>query len=59
MSPSSLTRSVRPSTPKNLTAHSFNPLLERAGLSRSVRLHDLGRTCATLLLGQGVHLKVV
>ena len=44
---------------KNLTARSFKPLLERAGLPRSVRLHDLRHTCATLLLGQGVHPKIV
>jgi hypothetical protein len=35
---------------KNLTGRSFKPLLERAGLSRTVRLHDLRHTCATLLL---------
>ncbi len=44
---------------KNLTARSFKPLLERAGLSRTVRLHDLRHTCATLLLGKGVHPKIV
>jgi len=40
---------------KNLTARSFKPLLERAGLPRSVRLHDLRHTCATLLLKAGQH----
>lgn len=44
---------------KNLTARSFKPLLERAGLPRTVRLHDLRHTCATLLLGKGVHPKIV
>jgi len=44
---------------KNLTARSFKPLLERAGIPRSVRLHDLRLTCATLLLGKGVHPKIV
>ncbi len=44
---------------KNLTTRSFKPLLERAGLPRSVRLHDLRHTCATLLLGKGVHPKIV
>ncbi len=44
---------------KNLTARSFKPLLERAGLTRSVRLHDLRHTCATLLLGKSVHPKIV
>ena len=44
---------------RNLTARSFKPLLERAGLARTVRLHDLRHTCATLLLGKGVHPKIV
>jgi integrase len=44
---------------KNLTARSFKPLLAKAGLPRSVRLHDLRHTCATLLLGKGVHPKIV
>ena len=33
---------------------SFKPLLKRAGLPEK-RLHDLRHTCATLLLGQGLH----
>ena len=48
-----------PMNAKNLTARSFKPLLESAGLSRTVRLHDLRHTCATLLLGKGVHPKIV
>jgi len=44
---------------KNLTARSFKPLLERAGLPRSVRLHDLRHTCATVLLSKNVHPKFV
>ena len=32
--------------------------LERAGLPR-IRFHDLRHTCATLLLGKGVHPKLV
>ena len=44
---------------KNLTARSFKPLLVQAGLPHSVRLHDLCHTCATLLLGKGVHPKIV
>jgi integrase len=43
---------------KNLTARSFKPLLECTGLPRTVRLHDLRHTCATLLLGKGVHPKI-
>lgn len=34
------------------------PLLDRAGLPR-IRPHDLRHTCATLLLAQGVHPKIV
>lgn len=44
---------------KNLTARSFKPLLERAGLPRSVRVHDLRHTCATVLLKLGQHPKFV
>jgi integrase len=44
---------------KNLTARSFKPLLVKADLPRSVRLHDLRHTCATLLLGKGIHPKIV
>ncbi len=34
---------------------SFNRDLERAGLPRNFRFHDLRHTCATLLLKQGLH----
>ena len=44
---------------KALISRSFKPILERAGLPSSVRLHDLRHTCATLLLGKGVHPKIV
>ena len=44
---------------RNLTARSFKPILERAGLPRSVRLHDLRHTCATLLLKARQHPKFV
>jgi integrase len=43
----------------NLTSRSFKPLLEKASLPPSVRFHDLRHTCATLLLGKGVHPKLV
>ena len=36
----------------------FRPLLKRAGLP-TIRFHDLRHTAATLLLGQGVHPKIV
>jgi hypothetical protein len=37
---------------------SFYPLLERAGLPR-IRFHDLRHSAATLLLGLGIHPKIV
>ena len=42
----------------NLTYRSFRPLLKRADLPQ-IRIHDLRYTAATLLLGKGVHPKVV
>ncbi len=48
----------RPIAATNLRNRSFWPLLERAGLPRS-RFHDLRHTAATLLLGRGVHPKIV
>lgn len=45
--------------PDNITKRSFKRHLERAGLSREVRFHDLRHTAATLLLASGVNVKVV
>jgi integrase len=42
----------------NLRNHSFQPILQRAGLP-SIRLYDLRHTCATLLLLADVPAKVV
>jgi integrase len=47
-----------PVNPENLVKRSFKPLLEGAGL-HEIRFHDLRHTCATLLLGRGVHPKIV
>jgi integrase len=47
-----------PLNPENLVKRSFKPLLKRAGLPE-IRFHDLRHTCATLLLGRGVHPKLV
>ena len=47
----------RPITASGLR-RSYEPLLKRAGLPR-MRFHDLRHTSATLLLGRGVHPKVV
>ena len=44
--------------PSNLRNRSFKPLLRQAGLP-SIRFHDLRHTCATLLLGKDVNLKIV
>lgn len=43
----------------NLTRRHFKPILERAGLSKNVRLYDLRHTCATLLLLANTSPKVV
>ena len=48
----------RPIAAANLRNRSFWPLLVRAGLPR-IRFHDLRHTAATLLLGRGVHPKIV
>lgn len=42
----------------NLHRRSFQKIMERAGVSR-IRFHDLRHTAATLMLGRGVHPKVV
>jgi integrase len=47
-----------PVNPENLVKRSFKPLLQQAGLPE-IRFHDLRHTCATLLLGGGVHPKFV
>ena len=43
----------------NLLWRSFRPLRERAGLPKKLRFHDLRHSAATLLLLQGVNVKVV
>lgn len=47
-----------PLNPENVVKRSFKPLLKRAGLPE-IRFHDLRHTCATLLMGRGVHPKLV
>ena len=42
----------------NVVYRSFRPLLASAGLPQ-IRFHDLRHTAATLLLGEGIHPKVV
>lgn len=53
------TSTGNPMRPSSLTRRHFKPLLEQAGLSRSVRFHDLRHTCATLLLAAGHNPKLV
>ncbi len=43
----------------NLTRRHFKPILEKAGLSKAIRLYDLRHTCATLLLLAQTSPKVV
>ena len=52
------TQKGTPLNPEKLVKRCFKPLLKRAGLPE-VRFHDLRHTCATLLLGRGVHPKLV
>ena len=47
-----------PISRSDLITRSFKPLLQRSGLP-DIRFHDLRHTCATLLLGKGVHVKLV
>ncbi len=43
----------------NLTKRNFKPLLEKAGLPRTVRFYDLRHTFATWMLEQGENAKKV
>lgn len=48
-----------PVYPKMFIKYVFKVALVRAGLPRTIRLYDLRHTCATLLLKDGEHIKVV
>jgi integrase len=52
-------RTGTPLSVHNVHNRSWKPLLKRAGLPASTRMHDLRHTCATLLLSRGVPVKVV
>ncbi|HUF53305.1 MAG TPA: site-specific integrase [Dehalococcoidia bacterium] len=52
------TKSGAPLCGTHLLRDSFYPLLDRAGLPR-MRFHDLRHSAATLLLGKGIHPKIV
>ena len=47
-----------PTSPRNLVRH-FKLALVAADLSSTVRFHDLRHSCATFLISQGVHPRVV
>jgi integrase len=47
-----------PLEPRNLSRH-FKAMLSKAGLPETIRFHDLRHSCATLLIAQGVHPRVV
>jgi integrase len=51
-------RKGTPLDAQNIVNRYFKPLLRRSGLP-NIRWHDLRHTCATLLLGRGVHPKMV
>jgi integrase len=45
--------------PSNLRNRSFRRIKKRSGVREDLRFHDLRHTCATLLLREGVNVKVV
>jgi len=45
--------------PSNLRNRSFKRIKARSGIREDLRFHDLRHTCATLLLREGVNVKVV
>ena len=49
----------RLNNPNNFTVEHFKPLLKRAGIPEDMKFHDLRHTHATILLQQGVNIKVV
>ena len=53
------TKAGRPLSVHNVHNRSWKPLLKRAGLPETTRMHDLRHTAATLLLSRGVPVKVV
>jgi integrase len=53
------TQVATPLNRHNFFRRCYKPLLEEAGLPRSVRFHDLRHTCATFLLSKNVNPKIV
>jgi integrase len=48
-----------PLGPSNFKRRVWWPSLGRAGLPRTLRIHDLRHTCATMLISRGVHPKAI
>jgi integrase len=44
---------------RNFYRRHFEPAVSRAGLTPELRFHDLGHTCAALLIAQGAHPKEI
>lgn len=53
------TTTGQPLEERNLVNQYFKPVVRAAGLPEALRFYDLRHTCATLLLAQGEHPKVV
>ena len=49
----------RPMSSRDFGYKLYKPALKKAGLSHSIRFHDLRHTHATLLLSKGIHPKIV
>jgi integrase len=47
-----------PLEPRNVVRH-FKAALKNAGLPETIRFHDLRHSCATLMIAQGVHPRVI
>jgi integrase len=54
--PNELGSLLNPSNPRN---RSFKRIKARSGVREDLRFHDLRHTCATLLLSEGINVKVV
>jgi len=52
------TRTGRPVAPNDVRKR-FKTMLKRAGLPETTRFHDLRHSCATFLIAQGVHPRVI
>ena len=53
------TRAGTPISVHNVHNRSWRPLLKKAGLPETTRMHDLRHSCISLLLAQGIPVKVV